>query len=121
MPGSWGSLGPSPGILVRVPRDLPTAPICAAGLVGGYAVAVASGSRPLGGVLLAACGLTCIAIWVRRDGARTAALLTAFGLFAFAASHVLGRLIGAWPAVLLVALVAAAVCWSVSDARHVTA
>ena len=101
-----------------MPRDLPTAPICGAGLLGGYAVAVASGSRPLGGVLLAACGLACISIWIRRDGTRTAALLTGFGLFAFALSHVLGILIGAWPAVLLVSFVAAGVCWSVSDRRR---
>ncbi|MGZ4172854.1 MAG: hypothetical protein ACXVQR_00060 [Solirubrobacteraceae bacterium] len=101
-------------------RDLPTAPICAAGLVGGYAVASASGSRPLGGVVLAACGLLCISVWVRRDGRRTAALLTVFGLLALVLSHVLGHLIGAWPAVLLVALVAGGVCWSVSDARRIT-
>lgn len=113
--------GAQPGILSSVPRDLPTAPICAAGLVGGYAVAIASGSRPLGGVVLALCGLACISIWVRRDGRRTAALLTVFGLLAFAFSHVLGHLIGAWPAVLLVALVAAGVCWSVSDARRIIA
>ena len=103
-----------------VSRDLPTAPICAAGLVGGYAVASASGSRALGGVVLAACGLLCISIWVRRDGRGTAALLTGFGLLAFALSHVLGHLIGAWPAVLLVALAAGGVCWSVSDTRRMT-
>ena len=88
--------------------------------MGGYAVASASGSRPLGGVVLAACGLLCVSIWVRRDGRGTAALLTGFGLLAFALSHVLGHLIGAWPAVVLVALAAGGVCWSVSDTRRVT-
>jgi hypothetical protein len=92
-----------------------TAPLAAAGLIAGYAVAVASGSRPLGGMVLAAFGLTCIAIWTRRDGPRIAASLAAAGLTAFVLSHVLGLLIGAWPAVLLTAALTAAVCWRVSD------
>jgi hypothetical protein len=98
--------------------QIATAPIAAAGLVGGFGVALASGSRPLGGVVLAGCGLTCIAVWLRRDGRRTAALLTLAGLFAFAASHGLGLLIGAWPSVLLVAAATAALCWRVSDSRR---
>ena len=68
--------------------------------------------------MLALCGLACIAIWLGRDGARTAALLGAAGLLAFALSHVLGLLIGAWPAVLLAAAATAALCWRVSDARR---
>ncbi len=70
---------------------LPTAPIAAGGLIAGFGVAVATGSRPLGGVVLAACGLTCLAVWRRRDSARTAAGLTVTGLAAFALSHVLGN------------------------------
>ena len=97
---------------------LPTAPLAAAGLIGGFAVAVATGSRPLGGVLLAAFGLVCIAIWLRRDGRRTAAKLTVAGLLAFAISHVLGLLIGAWPAVLVTAAATAALYWRESDSRR---
>jgi hypothetical protein len=96
-----------------------TAPIAAAGLIAGFAVAVVSGSRPLGGLVLAICGLSCIAIWLRRDGRRTAALLSLAGLLAFAVSHVLGLVIGAWPAVLLAAVATAALCWRLSDARAV--
>ena len=96
-----------------------TAPIAAAGLIAGFAVAVVSGSRPLGGLVLAICGLTCIAIWLRRDGRRTAALLSLAGLLAFAVSHLLGLVIGAWPAVLLAAAATAALCWRLSDARAV--
>jgi hypothetical protein len=96
----------------------PTAPLAAAGLIGGYAVAVASGSRPLGGVVLACMGISCIAIWLRRDGRRTAAALAAVGLVAFVLSHALGLLIGAWPAVLVTAAATAAVCWTVSDSRR---
>jgi hypothetical protein len=80
----------APGLAARLER-LPTAPIAAAGLVAGFGVAVATGSRPLGGAVLAACGLTCIAVWLRRDGARVTVELTAAGLAAFVVSHLLGR------------------------------
>jgi hypothetical protein len=95
-----------------------TAPLTAAGLIAGFGVAVASGSRPAGGVVLAAFGITCIVIWLRRDGPRIAAILTASGLIAFALSHVLGLVIGAWPAVLLVAAANAVICWRLSDSRQ---
>ncbi|MGH2870380.1 MAG: hypothetical protein ACRDNK_22775 [Solirubrobacteraceae bacterium] len=96
----------------------PTAPLAAAGLIGGFGVAVASGSRPLGGVVLAGFGLSCLAVWLHRDGRRTAAALTMAGLGAFAASHVLGAAIGSWPAVLVVSAVTAGLCWRYSDSRR---
>ena len=102
----------------RVAMRLPTAPLAATGLIAGFGVAVASGSRPLGGVVMAACGIGCIAVWLRRDGRRVALTLTGVGLAAFAASHVLGHMIGAWPAVLIVSAVTAAACWRLSDARR---
>jgi hypothetical protein len=98
----------------------PTAPIAAIGLVAGFGVAAASGSRPLGGIVLALCGVCCIAVWLRRDGRRVALWLAAAGLVAFALSHVLGRVIGAWPAVAVVALAIAGLCWRVSDSRRAT-
>ncbi len=94
-----------------------TAPVAAAGLIAGYAVAVATGSRPLGAVVLVGFGLACLATWLRRDGRRTAVLLTIAGLLAFALSHVLARVVGAWPAVLITAAAIAALCWQVSDRR----
>jgi hypothetical protein len=94
-----------------------TAPIAAAGLIAGYAVAVGTGSRPLGGVVLAGFGLACLATWLRRDGRRTAVLLTVAGLLAFALSHVLAQVVGAWPAVLIMGAAIAALCWQVSDRR----
>jgi hypothetical protein len=97
---------------------LPTAPLAAVGLIAGYAVAVATGSRPLGGVVLAVCGLACIAVWARRDGRRIATRLTLVGLGAFALSHVVALVIGAWPAVLLAAAAAFAACWRLSDSRR---
>jgi hypothetical protein len=99
-------------------QNVATAPVAAAGLIAGYGVAVASGSRPLGGLVLAAAGLFCVAIWLVRDGRRTAALLAAVGLLAFALSHLLGLLIGSWPAVLVVAAITAYACWRVSDSRR---
>jgi hypothetical protein len=97
-----------------------TAPIAAAGLIGGYTVAVATGSRPFGGLVLAACGLACIAIWLRRDGRRTATTLTIAGLGAFVLSHAIGLIIGGWPAVLLAAAATATLYWRMSDSRHMS-
>ncbi len=96
----------------------PTAPIAALGLVGGFGVAVASGSRPLGGLVLGVCGVTCIAVWLRRDGRRVALWLSVAGLVAFAVSHLLGRVLGAWPAVAVVAAATAGLCWWISDSRR---
>lgn len=92
--------------------------LSAAGLILGYGVAVASDSRPLGGVVLAAFAAACVLIWLRRDGGRLAASLSLCGVIAFAASHALGLLIGAWAAVLLVAAAMAGVCWQLSDRHH---
>lgn len=83
----------------------------------GFAVAAASGSRALGGVVLLLGGLWCVREWTRRNDARTAAALAVVGLLAFAASHVLALAIGAWPAVLLVAAAMGAIAWTRADAR----
>lgn len=98
---------------------MPTAPVAAGSLIAGYAVAAGSGSRPLGGVVLAAGGLWCLRAWQRRNGVRTAAGLGAVGLSAFALSHVLARSIGAWPSVLSVSAATALAAWAASDARPV--
>ena len=95
-----------------------TAPVSAVGLIAGFGVAVGTGSRPLGGVVLAACGLACIAVWLRRDGRRTTIWLTVAGLVAFALSHGLGLVIGAWPAVLVMSAAIAGLYWRVSDSRR---
>lgn len=95
--------------------NTPTAPLAAAGLIAGFGVAVASGSRPLGGVVLAGFGLPCIAIWARRHDLATTAKLTGAGLVAFGLSHALGLLIGAWPAVILSAAAVGTLYWRVSD------
>jgi hypothetical protein len=96
---------------------IPTAPVAAGSLIAAYGVAVASGSRPLGGVVLALGGLWCVGAWRRRHGTRTALSLGGVGLAAFALSHVLALAIGPWPSVLLVAAVTAALAWTWADSR----
>jgi hypothetical protein len=98
-------------------RELPTAPFAAAGLIAGFGVAVGTGSRPLGGVVLLCFGLACVAISRTRDDVRTTAKLIAIAFGAFVASHALGLLIGAWPAVLVCAAGTALACDRMSDAR----
>jgi hypothetical protein len=98
-----------------VVRTVPTAPIAAGSLVVGYAVAVASGSRPLGGAVLAAGGLLCALLWLRRRGLRTALELTAAGLGALVLSHVLALATGAWPAVVAVSIAMAGAAWVRAD------
>jgi hypothetical protein len=97
----------------------PTAPVAAGTLIVGYAVAASTGSRPLGGVVLLIGGLWCVRAWRRRHGARTAVTLACVGLAAFVLSHLLALAIGAWPSVLLVAVVMAAAAWTRADTRTV--
>jgi hypothetical protein len=98
-------------------RSIPTAPIAGSVFIAGYAVVVASGSRPLGGVVLAVGGLWCIRSWLRRLGPRTATELACVCLGGFVASHLLALAIGPWPSVLAVAAVASAIVWVRADAR----
>ncbi len=99
------------------PYRVPTCLFAAAGLILGFAVAVATGSRPLGGLVMAALGIFCIWVWAKRDGRRTATWLTVWGLFMFAASHGLGLLIHPWPSVFVVSALTAYACWRYSDRR----
>ncbi len=96
-------------------RAIPTAPVAAASLVVSYAVVVATGSRPLGGMVLALGGLWCIYAWASRHGARTAATLGCVGLGLFIASHLLALVVGAWPSVLAVAGAMGVVAWVRAD------
>ena len=95
----------------------PTAPTAAAGLIAGFAVADATGNRPLGGVVLAAGGITCAWAWNRKSGPLTAGALLATYVAAFAISHPLAKQIGAWPSVLAVSAVTAGAAYVASDRR----
>ncbi len=96
---------------------VPTAPVAAASFLAGWGVVAASGSRTAGGLVLAAGGLWCIALWRRRRGNRTAAALGGAGLVGFVLAHVLGLAIGAWPAVILVAAAAGTLAWIYADSQ----
>ena len=99
-------------------RRIPTAPVAAGSLIVGYAVAAGTGSRPLGGVFLAAGGIWCLREWHARHDTRTAVILGGVAFGAFVASHVLALAIGAWPSVLVLAAVTGAITWVRADARE---
>ena len=96
---------------------VPTAPIAAGSLVGGYLVARETGVRPLGGATLALGGAYLTRRWSRAAGGVTAGALLGTYLAGFGASHPLARKIGAWPSVLSVATVSGVASWALVD-RH---
>jgi hypothetical protein len=97
---------------------VPTAPVVAGSIVGGYVVARTTRIRPLGGAVLAAGGLVAQRQWTKTGGPVTAAILSAVYYGAFGVSHPLAKKIGAWPAVLTVAGVSAAAAWVLSDRKR---
>ena len=99
---------------------VPTAPIAAGSLIGGYLVARESGVRPLGGAVLAAGGVYLTDRWRKDAGAPIAGVLLATYLAGFVASHPLARRIGPWPSVLTVAALSASASALLADrpARH---
>ena len=101
----------------------PTWPVAAGSLVAGFAVAEATGVRPLGGIVLVAALAWCVLRWRARAGTATAAGLAVLYLALFALSHVLGDPLGTWGAVALVAALAGGAAYAAADARsrHVIA
>lgn len=96
---------------------IPTAPIAAGSLTGGYLVASRTGNRAAAGVLLAAAGAWCTREWARRAGGPVAGVLLATYLGGFGASHPLAKRVGAWPSVLGVSALSAAASHALSDRR----
>src|SRR6476620_6543384 len=96
---------------------IPTAPVVAGSIVGGYVVARTTKIRPLGGAVLAVGGFVAQRQW-RKSGAVNAAVLSAVYYGAFGVSHPLAKKIGPWPSVLTVASVAAAAAWVLSDRKR---
>ena len=97
-------------------RALATWPVAGGALIAGFAVAQATGVRPLGGAVLLAGGAWCARRWLKDADAARAVGLVAVMAGAFVASHVLAKAIGAWPAALVAASVTAAAAWAVVDA-----
>ncbi|MEY2442805.1 MAG: hypothetical protein QOJ46_2231 [bacterium] len=92
-----------------------TWPVASGSLVLGFAVAQATGVRPLGGVVLAAGAGWCALRWRRRVGtARTGALVAVY-VGAFVASHLIADTVGTWEAVFLVAAVVGLAVLLVAD------
>jgi hypothetical protein len=96
---------------------VPTAPIVAGALIGGYAVARRTRIRPLGGAVLAAGGLVAGRRWSKSVGPAGTAVLSAIYLGGFGASHPLAKKIGPWPAVLTAAGTSALAAWLIADRR----
>lgn len=94
---------------------VPTSLLSAGSLVAGYATAVGTGSRPLGGLVLAAGGAVCTREWSRQSGTGTAAALLTTFVAAFGVSHPLAKAVGAWPSVLTVAAATALAAHLASD------
>jgi hypothetical protein len=95
-----------------------TWPVASGSLVLGFAVAQATGVRPLGGiVLIAGCGW-CALRWLRGGSspaiARTVLLVVIY-VGAFVLSHVVADSLGAWPSVLLVAAVTGLAAYVIAD------
>jgi ABC-type siderophore export system fused ATPase/permease subunit len=94
------------------------AAVAALTLVVGFGVASVTGNRALGGVVLVAGGALC-AWWLAREAGLLRTSLTLVGVVVlFVVSHPLGRVIGAWPAVLLVAAAAAALAYALASPRE---
>lgn len=100
---------------LKDPESLATAPVVAAGLIGGWQVARATGVRPIGGAVLAGAGVLAGRSWLARKGPATTAGLSAAYLGAFGLSHPLAKKIGAWPSVLTVAAAAAGLSYWFGD------
>lgn len=91
--------------------------MAAGSLLLGFAVAQATGVRPLGGVVLAIGAGWCAVQWRARAGTFAALALVVLYLAGFAASHVIADAFGTWGAVLFVSAVVGAAAWVVADAR----
>ncbi len=94
---------------------LPTAPLVATGLIGGFAAARYTGHRELGGMVLAIAGSICARSWLRSSGPGVMGLLLGVYTAAFGGSHPLAKKIGAWPSVLAVTAVASGAAYTLAD------
>jgi hypothetical protein len=96
--------------------------VAAAAFLAGFGVAELTGVRAIGGLVLLAGGAWCAWAALRVAGPGATVTLIAIALALFALSHPLGRVVGAWPAVLLsAALVALAAAALVRPGRGASA
>lgn len=97
---------------------VPTAPLLAAGLVGGFALAQQTGVRPLGGAAMLGANAVAAPQWYTVGGLPLVAGLSAAYWTAMGISHPLAKRIGTWPSVLTVTAAAAGVAWTLADRRR---
>jgi hypothetical protein len=95
---------------------VPTAAIAGLCLVVAFALADLTGVRALGGVVLGAGGLWCV-VRSRAAGWWRLVLVVLLALALFVASHLLGPVLGAWPAVLLAGALLAGATYLLVDRR----
>jgi hypothetical protein len=93
-------------------------PVASGSLLLGFAVAEATGVRPLGGVVMIVAIGWCARRWLRMAGAsRTVALVVVY-VASFVASHVVADALSAWPSVLLAAAVTGLAVWTLADSAQ---
>jgi hypothetical protein len=92
-----------------------TWPIASGSLLLGFAVAEATGIRPLGGIVLIAACAWCALRWLRAAGAARTAALVLIYLGSFALSHVVADALSAWPSVLLAAAITGIATYVLAD------
>ena len=100
---------------------IPTAPVVAASLIGGYSVARFSKNRKLGAAVLGVGGVYAKTEWMKTSGPVTTAVLSGVFYGGFGLSHPLAKKIGAWPSVLTVSAVAGAAAWALNDRKAIPA
>lgn len=102
-------------LVQRARATAATWPVASGSLVAGFAVAQATGIRPLGGIVLAAGAGWCAIRWRRAVGTGRMAGLVGLYLAAFVSSHLVADTLGTWGAVLLVAAITGLAAFLVAD------
>ena len=97
--------------------SVPTAPLLATGLLGGFALARRTGVRPLGGAVMLGANALSARQWYAVGGLPLAAGLSAAYWTAMGVSHPLAKKVGTWPSVLGVTAVSAGAAWLLADRR----
>lgn len=87
-------------------------------LVCGFGLAQATGNRALGGVLLLLGAGVCTVLWWKLAGLVPTILSVVICGVAFVVSHPLGKLVGAWPSVVLVAVIAGCSAYALTGSRR---
>jgi thiol:disulfide interchange protein len=95
-----------------------TWPVASGSLLLGFAVAEATGVRPLGGIVLAAACAWCALRWLRTAGAARTWVLIVVYAGAFVVSHLVADSLGAWPSVVLAAAVTGIAVYVLADLRR---